>query len=72
MAREFFKRSRRDMNEGSETEVTNELKQKEQRDSKETDKRREGFIFWGRSQRLGAREKVGFIENTAMRHRWGG
>ena len=47
------------MNEGSETEATNELKQKEQRDSKETEKRREGRILWGRSQRLGARRQKG-------------
>ena len=29
-----------------------------------------GSIGWEREQRK--REKVGFIENTAMRHRWGG
>ena len=31
------------------------------------------FVRWASRPRRGAaREKVGFIENTAMRHRWGG
>ena len=44
---------------------------------------RKGGVRWGRVERkvrrekvglmmMMMREKVGFIENTAMRHRWGG
>ena len=50
-----LERPRRDINGGSETEVTVTSKLQ----AKETEKRREGRIRWGRSQRLGAREREG-------------
>ena len=53
-----LERPRRDTNGGSETEVTVTSKlpskyRKKQGDRKETEKRREGRILWGRYQRLG-------------------
>ena len=58
-----LERPRRDTNGGSETEVTVSSKlpskrRKKQRDRKETEKRREGRILWGCSQRLGARRRA--------------
>ena len=48
-----LERPRRDINGGSETEVTVTSKLQ----AKETEKRREGRILWGRCQRLERRER---------------